>query len=212
MNNNDLPSKPTARYRSKADQSALSRLMRDAWAAKKNEWDESYKAMISSAATDRLELLFPVEDMLVLQKYGKAKAVTSIGIRIHNYRTDRWDMVYRADLKHPVLATDYAELSALRPQWWSDPLLGIKEEMTEDEWNDVVRRHEESKSSQMPTELDIVFTDWLDMIHEYQSDLKVSDWIGEQKSATGVYPTWGEIVTHYPVLARIEEIEKWAIA
>lgn len=212
--NNNLPSKPTARYRPKADRSALYRSIEDAWTAKQNEWAESdSRSLISSAATELLESLFPVEDMLVLQKYGKAEAETTVAIRVYNYRSKYWDVVYRAELEHPVIVTNYAELSALRPQYWNDPLLGVsserKEKMTEEEWGEVVAHNEKARAIQMPTELDSVFTNWLDMVHGYQQDLKIGDWITEKKSAEGIYPTWGEIVAHCPVLLRIEEIKNW---
>jgi hypothetical protein len=216
MSNNNLPSKPTTRYRPKADKFVLSRLRQAAWKAAEEEWSKKHDALISSAATDRLELLFPVEDMRVLQKYKKAKAVTTIGIRLYNRRSDRWDVVYHVGLNRPVIVTDCAELSALRPQWWDEPLLGIlpeaKEKMSKEKWDDIVATTEKSRVDQMPTELDAVFLDWLDLGYAYQQDLKIGDWISEKKATEGVYPTWGEIVAHCPILLRIEEFKKWAIA
>ena len=203
----DLPSKPTVRYRPKADRLILIQAVQDAWSAKKNEWIEKHEALVGSTATERLELLCPAEDMRVLQKYGVARPVETAGIRIYNCRTDRWDAVYGVVLEHPVVVPGYcAELSALRPQWWSDPMLGIKpkvrREMSAEEWSKAVADNEESKTRQMPTELDPIFAGWLDMLYEYRQDLRISDWIDERRSTEGVYPTWGEIIAHCPVILR----------
>ena len=211
--NKDLPNKPTVRYRPKADRSMLLQLIRKAYIGIEKDWIEKYDQLISSAATEHLELIYPVEDMTVLQKYEKSRSDERIGIRIYNCRTKHWDMMYLATLLYPVLVPHNAELSALRPSWWNSPLLGVipieKEKLSAEEWNEVVLDNDKKKTYQLPAELDYIFESYLELVEACRQDNRVVEWIDEKRQAEGKYPTWGEIVEHSPVLLQLEEFKGW---
>ena len=213
MTNKDMPNKPTVRYRLKADRSMLRRLMDEAHSIIQQDWIKKYDQLISSAATEHLEFMYPVEDMTVLHKYEASRSEERIGILIYNTRTEHWDTMYLSTLTRPVLVTRNTDLSALRPQWWDSPLLGIspeyRKEMSEEEWDGAVESNKKARANQLPVELDYIFESYLDRLEAYRQDMRVTSWIDERKQTEGKYPTWGEIVEHSPVLLQLEEFKGW---
>lgn len=91
-------------YRPKADRQQLHDLISEAWEAYSKaqfpEWEqESVGLMLASL----LEQRFPPADMVVLAKYGLAKAPPEANINIYNPAHQRWDVFAAVKLPREVL-------------------------------------------------------------------------------------------------------------
>lgn len=157
-------------YRPKADRQRLHALINEAWEAHSKtqfpEWEqESTGLMLASL----LEQRFPPADMVVLEKYGQAKAPPEVSINIYHPARERWDVYASVKLPRPVLC----------PQGRAHFFVGGKGRDSDDH---------------LSADFESFFNKIREAREGYNAEIRYTP-----ERVNGSYPTWQEIAERLPV-------------
>lgn len=160
-------------YRPKADRQRLYTLINEAWEAHSKvqfpEWEqESTGLMLASL----LEQRFPPADMIVLEKYGQAKAPPEANVNIWNPTSERWDVYANVKLPRPVLC----------PQGRAHFYVGGLNEGNSD------------RDNHLSAEFEPFFNKIREAREAYNAEMRYTP-----DRINGSYPTWREIADRLPI-------------
>lgn len=153
---------------------------------------------------------YPMSDMMVLERYGRAERIDEITVRIFDEQTNRWDSGFRVGLGGSILVPDNVSHLYTRPTWWNDPMCGCTPEywakLTDLGKEQARERRDKEALGYIPLECEALFKQVLDTVRSHQADKdRIETLIAEMRHTTGVYPTWQDIIdcseTTGPVLA-----------
>lgn len=152
----------------------LSRLVTEAWTAR-NDALASQKETLAVAETlaAYLERKNPPDDMAVLRRYGKTQTVDDAYCRVWSAGVSRWDQSVLIDLPRKI------EVAGGANHVYIDG----------------------SHNDDAPVSVESYFFAIVEARDAYRAEYKESTlWPFAIKKELGVYPTWGEIESGFPVL------------
>lgn len=200
------PPNMAAAFRPRADAALLSRLVQDAWQAKNTALMAQQEAFgIREAAARKLDALFPIADMLILQRYGQAEEVSKVNVSIKNAETDYYENV-GVELPRKILVP-LRGASLLATAKWSEGHneYGYRsdywETMPEDEKREAIERQAKHEKAALGEETLPFFVAVIESRNAFKREYRqATAWPTEFKTAHGHFPTWAEIAAEFPVL------------
>ena len=202
------------RFKPKLDQSRLYRFREAAWKA---YYDKQFAnaAEVGEHLAQHLEMMFPAEDMKVLEKYGQAEKRKTVHVSILNPETKRWDVNADIPLGRSVLVPAWrGNLYCGGPRYSEMPERGLTEQGRKDvesgewgqTWEEFCAAQDKHDREMVPKELEPFFDAIVSERKRYTDEQKYSPARGED----GKYPTWREIAAVLPVTGPhiITELER----
>lgn len=198
-----MRSQLTKRYH-KTESHLLYQFRQDAWKLHyAQQFPEAERAEVGERLAQHLEGMFPLADMLVLQKYGQAESKTQVGVSILNPETKKWDIDAGIELGRKVLVPAWrGRLYCGGPRFSEMPNRGLTEEGKRDVesgkygdgWDAFCADQDKRDAEKVPKDLEPFFN----RIVEERKLVKVEDKYRPER-IDGKYPTWQEIAAQLPI-------------
>ncbi len=199
--------KSTNRYRPRADAATLSRLVQEAWEAKRDaEYSATAQAEIAKIALIFARELYPLADMQVLSRYGVAEPMDRVDVSVYDPATKHFDSGYAIELPEKILAPrGRLSLQACAVRYSEDPLRGLHPAVVAEASHAELEKIYEFQNAQergmLPRECDPYFAALRDARKQFKLEYRDStDWPAKRRAKTEVWPTWAEIADAWPVL------------
>jgi hypothetical protein len=200
-----------SRFKPRADAGVLSALLQNTWTAVNARLEaERDAADVGETVAAHLERIYPADDMAVLTRYGAAKSITEISVRIYNAATEHWDINVRVDLPRSVVTPGHygaTEVQACGRRWSREEGRGLTEIGRADlatyntTWEQYCARQDAHEASMLPEHVEHFFTAVVEAREAHHAEYRqTTNWPADRKAATGEWPTWGEIEEAFPTL------------
>ena len=202
--------RPSARYRPRAEAGLLSRLIQEAWEAKRaREYPEHEAKRVGEILATWGENLRPQSDTAILEKYGFVEKTDRISVAVCDPEADicAYAERFSLDLPRNVLAVR-GDLScyACTPRYSTYPDRGVTEKYRVElemkgEWDKFCADQDARDARLPPAEIDPFFAALLAARKAFKREYAASSvWPAKRKAETGEWPTWREIADAWPVL------------
>jgi len=186
-------------------------MLDDGWKARYLANVESKQAEVGETISQHLESLYPVADMAILRRYGCVRDLKDATIHVYNPETERWDQWFSIALPRTVETPNgYQTISCGGPRWSRNPGRGVNPEtkakmIAASEWEKFCSDQDKKEREQLPESLEPFFLMLVKERNQYKRDYRdCVGWPAKYRQERGKYPTWGEIVAEFSVLAGAE--------
>lgn len=202
----------SAQFKPRAEANLLSVVVQNAWETKNKELEALRDELnVIDEILTLFARLYPVDDMAVLRRYGKAEMLKSVLVRIYNPDASgigRYDLSTSIPIpedKQILIPNGNNDLYAAGPRFSEDPDFGVNPEArarkSAGEWQEIVDYHTRADARRLPKATEVFFERVAECQNAYRREYRnVVQWPAEIRVRTGKYPTWAEIADEFPVV------------